>query len=65
MELIAARSGTRPVLTYDEQNRVGDHICYYTDMAKFRGHFPGWRQEWTLDAIVDEMVGAVTAAEGQ
>jgi CDP-paratose 2-epimerase len=62
VELIAERSGTRPVLSYDEQNRIGDHICYYTDMAKFRGHYPGWRQEWTLDAIVDEMVGAVTAA---
>ena len=34
-------------------------------MAKFRAHFPGWRQERTLDAIVDEMVGAVTAAENR
>ncbi|HYI61593.1 MAG TPA: NAD-dependent epimerase/dehydratase family protein [Acidimicrobiales bacterium] len=61
VEMVAARSGTRPVLTYDEANRVGDHICYYTDMAKFRSHYPGWRQEWTLDAIVDEMVGAMAA----
>lgn len=61
VEMVAARSGKRPVLTYDDTNRVGDHICYYTDMSKFRGHFPGWRQEWALDAIVDEMVGAVAA----
>ena len=51
VELIAdASGGKRPVLTYDEQARVGDHICYYTDMAKFRGHFPGWRQECTTSA---------------
>ena len=62
VDAIEARSGTRPVLTYDDTNRVGDHICYYTDMAKFRDHFPGWRQEWSLDAIVDEMVGAVATA---
>ncbi len=65
VEMIAIRSGTRPELTYDDANRVGDHICYYTDMAKFREHFPGWRQEWALDAIVDEMVGTVAAKRGR
>ena len=47
------------MLTYDEQARIGDHICYYTDMAKFRAHYPGWRQEHELGAIVEEMVAAV------
>jgi CDP-paratose 2-epimerase len=62
VDLIAeASGGRRPVLTYDEHPRVGDHICYYSDMAKFRGHFPGWRQEHTLPAIVEEMVGAVAS----
>ncbi len=65
VDMIEARSGTRPELTYDETNRVGDHICYYTDMAKFRAHFPGWRQEWSLDAIVEEMVTAVAAKRGR
>ena len=59
VEMIAARTGKRPVLTYDETNRVGDHICYYTDMAKFRSHHPDWRIEHSLDDIVDEMVAAV------
>lgn len=59
VEEIATRSGKRPVLTYDETNRVGDHICYYTDMARFREHFPTWRQEHDLPSIVEEMVGAV------
>jgi CDP-paratose 2-epimerase len=65
VELIAAASGgKRPQLTYDDTNRVGDHICYYTDMAKFRGHYPGWQQRYELDAIVDEMVAAVAAQLG-
>ena len=61
VEMIAERSGRRPELTYDETNRVGDHICYYTDMAKFRQHFPAWEQRYSLDAIVEEMVAAVAA----
>ena len=62
VELIASASGgKRPVLTYDDTNRVGDHICYYTDMARFRSHFPDWKQGHPLDAIVDEMVTAVAS----
>lgn len=59
VDAIEARSGRRPMLTYDDTNRVGDHICYYTDMAKFRAHYPTWSQRWSLDAILDEMVDAV------
>jgi len=62
VELIAAAGGgRRPTLTYDERARVGDHICYYTDMAKFRRDFPGWQPRYSLDAIVEEMVGNVAA----
>jgi CDP-paratose 2-epimerase len=65
VELIAeASGGKRPNLTYDEQARVGDHICYYSDMAKFRAHYPGWRQEHDLPGIVEEMVGMVTSQLG-
>lgn len=64
VDAIEARSGTRPDLSYDATNRVGDHICYYTDMAKFRAHYPGWTQRWTLDAIIDEMVGSMASKLG-
>lgn len=65
VDLIAeASGGKRPKLTYDDTNRVGDHICYYTDMSKFRSHFPAWEQHYDLDAIVEEMVAAVAAQLG-
>jgi CDP-paratose 2-epimerase len=57
VELVAeASGGHRPRLTYTDQARVGDHVCYYTDMGKFRSHFPGWKQEYGLDRIISEMV---------
>ncbi len=63
IELIADRTGKRPVTTYNPTNRVGDHICYYTNMAKFRRHFPAWTQEYSLDRIVDEMIDRVRVAK--
>ena len=36
-----ARAG-RSTWTYSESNRVGDHIWYISDMAKFKAHYPGW-----------------------
>jgi CDP-paratose 2-epimerase len=39
-----------------EQNRVGDHICYISDLTKVKSHFPGWRLEKNLDAIFGELV---------
>ena len=62
VELIAERCGRRPQLSFTDEARVGDHICYYTDMSKFRAHYPGWEQEYALDEIVAEMVDAALAA---
>jgi CDP-paratose 2-epimerase len=61
VDAIESRTGKRPDLTYDDTNRVGDHICYYTDMAKFRAHYPDWTMEYSLDDIVDEMVESMAA----
>ncbi len=41
---------------YASANRVGDHICYITDMTKVRSHFPDWRMEFGLEKIVESIV---------
>lgn len=56
IELIRERTGKRLQTSISPTNRVGDHICYYTNMAKFRSHYPEWTQEYSLEAIIDEMV---------
>ncbi len=56
VDMIEARTGKKPVLTYTEQNRIGDHICYYSDLKKLRSHYPDWNLTYTLDEIVDEMI---------
>jgi len=56
VDMIETRTGKRPQLTYSDQNRIGDHICYYSDLSKLRRHFPEWRLEYNLDRIVDEII---------
>lgn len=57
-DMIEAASG-RPVLwQYDEKNREGDHICYISDMQKFRSHYPRWSLTRKIGDIVEEMVRA-------
>lgn len=61
VDMIEARTGKRPQLTYSEKNRVGDHICYYSDLGKLRSHYPTWNLTYSLDDIVDEMITVMKA----
>ena len=36
--------------------RIGDHICYYTDLFKLKNHFPGWDITKNLNQIIDEII---------
>ena len=42
--------------TYVDQNRIGDHICYYSDLRKMKEHFPGWGITRTLQDVYREIV---------
>jgi CDP-paratose 2-epimerase len=42
---------------YVDELRRGDHICYITDLGRFRGDYPGWELTVTLDDIFAELVG--------
>lgn len=44
--------------TYVEENRIGDHICYYSDLRKIKAHFPDWDITVTLPEIIEEIVSA-------
>jgi CDP-paratose 2-epimerase len=55
-EMIEAASRRKVSWRYDERNRDGDHICYISDMAKFRAHYPKWSLRRRVPDIIDEMV---------
>ncbi len=43
---------------YIEDNRIGDHICYISDLTKLKSHYPEWSITRNLDYIFEEMVNA-------
>jgi CDP-paratose 2-epimerase len=46
-----------------EQARVGDHICYISDLTKFRSHYPGWDLTFDLDDILDDTLRTAAPVE--
>lgn len=56
IDMLEERLGRRLQYTYDMTPRIGDHICYYTDMTKFKSHYPGWDICFSLPDILDEMI---------
>ena len=65
---IEHRMGKKMNWKYVEQNRKGDHICYISDLSKFRSHYPNWRITRSLDTILGEIIAVQsrlqTAASG-
>jgi CDP-paratose 2-epimerase len=43
---------------YSDQNRIGDHICYYSDLSKMKMHYPNWDVSIKLDQIFEEIAKA-------
>jgi CDP-paratose 2-epimerase len=54
-EIISNISGLPMQYEYFEQNRVGDHICYYSDLSKMKAHYPGWDITIPLQKIFEEI----------
>jgi CDP-paratose 2-epimerase len=50
--------GTALDTEYVEEPRRGDHICYVSDLSRFRSDYPDWELTMSLDAILDELAAA-------
>ena len=54
--LAAKFSGKKQVYTYVPENRLGDHICYYSDLRKMRAHYPAWDITIGLEETIRQIV---------
>ena len=48
--------GYRLQYQYHPENRVGDHICYISDLTKLRNHFPAWKLQYDVARMTEEIV---------
>ena len=51
-------SGQKQVSTYVEENRIGDHICYISNLGKMRAHYPNWDISISLEETIKQIVEA-------
>jgi len=42
-----------------KQNRVGDHIWYISNMKKFKKHYPKWKQNFSTNKIIEELISKI------
>jgi CDP-paratose 2-epimerase len=48
-------SGNKMNISYSDENRIGDHIWYISDVSKFRSHYPQWNYLFNLKDTMIEM----------
>lgn len=51
-------TGKPQLYQYVDDNRIGDHICYYSDLRKMRQHYPDWDISIPLRQIFEEIVAS-------
>ena len=55
IDLCEEIAGRKLDYTYEESNRIGDHIWYISDLAKFKSHYPEWDITYDVPAILKEI----------
>jgi CDP-paratose 2-epimerase len=48
-------SGNKMNYSYADDNRIGDHIWYISDVNKFKAHYPTWNWTYNLEETLVEM----------
>lgn len=54
-EKIENLTGLKMKYEYDDKARIGDHICYYSDLTKIKNDFDNWNVTKSLDYIFEDV----------
>ena len=55
-EICQTHSGIPQNYEYLEGNRIGDHICYYSDLSKIKSHYPAFSLHHSLSDTIKQIV---------
>jgi CDP-paratose 2-epimerase len=47
--------------SYQDDNRMGDHIWWISDVRRFQSHYPAWRYRYDMNALMAEIHEAARA----
>tara|TARA_B100000029_G_C17497101_1_gene931344 strand:+ start:86 stop:1138 length:1053 start_codon:yes stop_codon:yes gene_type:complete len=59
LSFIQEETGIEIKKEISKQNRVGDHIWYISNMKKFKNHFPNWKQKYSTQKIIRELISSI------
>jgi CDP-paratose 2-epimerase len=48
-------SGNDLNYVYADENRIGDHIWYISDLSKFKSRYPSWSLKYDVNLILEEI----------
>lgn len=52
-------TGNKINYVYNNENRIGDHIWYVSDVNRFKNHYPGWNYEYDLTQTLGQMYNSM------
>jgi CDP-paratose 2-epimerase len=55
-EIVESFTGKKQGYRYLDEPRIGDHICYYSDLRKMKLHYPRWEITRALPETIREIV---------
>lgn len=55
-EITKEITGNHQVFEYVDENRVGDHICYISNLSKICQHYPQWNISISLADTIEQIV---------
>jgi CDP-paratose 2-epimerase len=55
-------SGKKQIYEYLDENRIGDHICYYSDLSKISDHYPQFEIRNSLQDTISQIVKAAKSS---
>src|SRR5262249_1387422 len=58
IERIEQMSGKKLAWRYVEEPRKGDHICYISNLGKFKNDYPNWKITRGLGTILEEIIAS-------
>lgn len=54
-------SGNKMTVQYLDENRIGDHIWWISDVSKFQQHYPQWQYRYDIRALLEEIHQGIVA----
>jgi CDP-paratose 2-epimerase len=65
IDRVGQMTGRKLDWRYMEEPRKGDHICYISNLAKLKSHYPNWKITRDLNTILEELVVSQRAQQTQ